>query len=100
MRYLDSRVSYKPKYRYVTPSIITHLEIPSEDSIHELGKQYPSIQITHFSGIGKEVRPFGDLGAHSGEIRWRCVGIDMPYTVPTFLLSCIALMPLNMSLRR
>ncbi|HZX13845.1 MAG TPA: hypothetical protein VFF49_05540 [Thermodesulfobacteriota bacterium] len=43
MRNLDSRVSQKPKYRFVTPSIITHLEIPSEDSTHELGKLYPSI---------------------------------------------------------
>ncbi len=57
MRYLGSRVSYKPKYRYVIRSIITHREISSEDSIHEVSKPYLSIypQIAHFSGISKEV---------------------------------------------
>ena len=78
MRYLDSRVNYTPEYRHVIPSIITHREIPLEDSIHELGKVYLSIypQIAHFSGIGKEVRPFAlrhaqGSPAHSVEIRWR-----------------------------
>ncbi len=43
MDIIDASVKYKPKYRYVIPSIITYLEIPLKDSINELGKPYPSI---------------------------------------------------------
>ncbi|MCI0454788.1 MAG: hypothetical protein L0Y68_07320, partial [Candidatus Dadabacteria bacterium] len=63
---------------------------------------YP--QIAHFSGISKEVRPFAlrhaqGSRAHSREIRWRCVESAGSNAVSTFLLSCIVLLPLNLSLR-
>ncbi len=46
MDIIGARVKYKLGYRYLTPSIITYLEIPLKDSIHELGKPYLSIYLS------------------------------------------------------
>ncbi len=57
---IDGRVNYKPGSRYIAPPNY-NLEIPLVESIHELGKLYPSIhpsihpQIAYFSGIGKKL---------------------------------------------
>jgi hypothetical protein len=41
MDIINLRVDYKLNCKYVIPSVITHREIPLEDSIHELDKPYP-----------------------------------------------------------